>query len=104
MLSLVNSAVNCPHLLLNAVLRRRCCWPPAPATVDRCVLPVGRSAANPPHAATAVNRRDRQTNGETDGQTHSPLLHRLCCAYCAVNAISHNHNSNNHWMQCRAQR
>jgi len=28
---------------------------PAPAAVDRCVLPAGRSAANPLHAAVAVN-------------------------------------------------
>jgi len=29
------STRHCPHLLLNAVLRRRCCWAPAPAAVDR---------------------------------------------------------------------
>jgi len=45
------------HVLLNAVLRRRCCWAPAPAAVDRYLLPAGRSAANPPHAGAAVDRR-----------------------------------------------
>jgi len=31
---------------------------PAPAAVDRYILPAGRSAANPPHAAAAVDRTD----------------------------------------------
>ena len=38
------------------------------AGVRRCrlIYPAGgRSAANPPHAAAAVKRRDRQTNGRT---------------------------------------
>ena len=55
------------HVLLNAVLRRRCCWAPAPAAVDRYLLPAGRSAANPPHAGAAVDRR-------TDGRTTLPPL------------------------------
>jgi len=33
---------------------------PAPA-VNRCLLPAGRLAANPPYAVAAVDRRDRQT-------------------------------------------
>jgi len=32
---------------------------PASAALDRYLLPVRRSAANPPHAAAAVNRWDR---------------------------------------------
>jgi len=38
---------------------------PAPAAVDRYVLPAERSAANPPHAAVAVERQDRQVKGRT---------------------------------------
>jgi len=37
---------------------RICCWAPAPAAIDRCILPTGRSAANPPAAA----QWDRQTD------------------------------------------
>ena len=40
-----------------------------PATIDRYLLPARRSAANQPHAAAAVDRRDRQTNGRTDWRT-----------------------------------
>jgi len=61
------------------VLWRRCCWALAPVAVDRHVLPSGRSAANPPHAATAVERWDRQTDGRTDARP----LHRPCSAYYA---------------------
>jgi len=58
---------HCPHLLLNAVLLRR----PAAAAVDRYLLPAGPTAANPPYAAAAVDRWDRQTDTrtETDRQT-----------------------------------
>jgi len=38
----------------------------AVAAVDRHLLSAGRSAANPPHAAAAVDRRERQTDGRTD--------------------------------------
>jgi len=48
---------------------RICCWAPAPAAVVsidvRCRC--SRSAANQPHAAAAVDRRDRPTDGRTDG-------------------------------------
>jgi len=30
-------------------------------------LPAGPTAANPPHAAAAVDRRDRRTDGRTEG-------------------------------------
>jgi len=36
------------------------------AAIDRYFLPTRRSAANPPHAAAAVDRWDRQTDGRTD--------------------------------------
>ena len=52
----------CPHLLLSAVLRRRCCR--APAAVDRYLVPPRCSAAKPPHTAAAVNDgTDIQTDG-----------------------------------------
>ena len=53
---------------------RRCCL--APVAVDRYLLPAGRPAANPPHAAAAVDRWDRQT----DRRTHTG--HRIAY-YCA---------------------
>jgi len=60
-----------PSYLHNLItVERRCCWAPAPAAVDQYVLPAGRSAANPPHVAAAVERRDRQTGGWTDGSLH----------------------------------
>jgi len=42
------------HLLLTNLL-----------VVDRYLLLAERSAANPPHAAAAVDREDRQTDGRT---------------------------------------
>jgi len=62
---------HCSHLLLNAVLPRR--W--APAVVDRYLLPARRSAANPLHAAAAVERWDRQTD--------SRPFRRPCSTYYA---------------------
>ena len=58
------STWHCPHLSVSAApaARRRCCWAPAPA-IDRYLLPTGHSAANPLHAAAAVDRRDGQMNG-----------------------------------------
>ena len=35
----------------------------APPAIDRFLLPTGRSAANPQHAAAAVDRWHRQTDG-----------------------------------------
>ena len=61
------STWHCPHLLLNAVLRRRCCWAPVLAAVDRHLLPAGRSAANLPHAA--VGSWHGKTDGQTDGRS-----------------------------------
>jgi len=62
---------HCPHLLLSAVLRRRCCW--LPAAVDRYLPPARRSPANRPLAAAAVKCWDRQTDGQTDtGPFHRP--------------------------------
>jgi len=60
-ISAANVAPHCPHLLLNAVLGRRCCWAPAAAAVDRYLPPAGRSAANPSHPA-AVDRWDRRAD------------------------------------------
>jgi len=51
--SIVNSAVSTTLPAFAAERRAaapRCCWAPAPAAVDRNVLPAGCSAANPPHA------------------------------------------------------
>jgi len=42
-----------------SVLRRRAAGRPPPAAVDRYLLPAGRPAANPPHAAAAIDRWDR---------------------------------------------
>jgi len=44
-----------PHLLLSAVLRPRAAALLLPGAVDRYVLRVRRSAANPPHAAAAFD-------------------------------------------------
>jgi len=41
----------------------------ARAAIDRYLLPRPTSAANPPTATAAVDRRERQTDGRTDGRT-----------------------------------
>ena len=41
------------------------------------LLPVGRSAANPPHAAPAAERWDRQTVGRTLGRFTDPAPHTM---------------------------
>jgi len=46
----------------------------APAAIDRYLVPAERSAANPPAAVAAVDRRDRRANGWTPG--------RYTDAYC----------------------
>ena len=62
---------------------RICCWPPcccAPspaAAIDRYLLPAGPAAANPPHAAAAVDRWDRQTDSVP---LHTPC--RILCEQC----------------------
>ena len=53
----------CPHFLRNAVPRRRCCWTPAPAAVDRYLLP----------ARAQQQTRRRRTDART--------FHRPCYAY-----------------------
>ena len=52
---------------------------PAAAAVSRYLLPARRSAANLPHASSAVEWWDRQTDGRTD----AGAFHRPCCAYYA---------------------
>jgi len=52
-------------LYSRAKITRHACSATAVAAIDRCVLPARRSAANPPAAAAAVDRRDRQTDGRT---------------------------------------
>jgi len=54
------SSVGCQH-----DTARICCWAPAPAAVNQYLLSTRRSAANPPHAAAAVDRWDRQTDRRT---------------------------------------
>ena len=66
-----------PHLLLNAVLQCRCCWVTVLAAVERYVPPAGRSAANPPHDAAAVERWDRQTDRRTPDRYTNPVLHTM---------------------------
>ena len=41
----------------------------APIAIDRYLLRAGRSLANPPHAAAAVERWDRQTDRRPDGHS-----------------------------------
>jgi len=50
-------------LLLNAPAMAR--GASAAAAVDQYLLPAGRSAANPPATAAAVDRWDRQTDGRS---------------------------------------
>ena len=50
--------------------------PAAASAIDTC-CPRPTSAANPPVAAAAVNRRDRETDRRTNGQT----LDRYCDAH-----------------------
>jgi len=53
-------------LLLSAVLRpRAAALLLLPGAVDRYLLRVRRSAANPPHAAAAFDLWDRLTDGQT---------------------------------------
>ena len=60
---------HCPHLLLSAVLRPRAAALLLPGAVDRYLLRLRRSAANPPHTAAAFDWWDRLTDGQTDGPT-----------------------------------
>ena len=54
--------VQLPTSADNATVFAGCCWAPA-VQHDRYLLPTGPTAANPPHAAAAVDRLDRQTDG-----------------------------------------
>ena len=56
------STLECPHLLLSAVLRSSC-WAPAPAAVDWYLLPAQLSAANLLHAAAAVDQWHERMEG-----------------------------------------
>jgi len=50
--------------LLAFAAERRAAGRPQPVAADRYLLPSGHQAANPPHAAAAVD-----TDGQTDGRT-----------------------------------
>ena len=52
-------------LLAFAAERRAAAAPAVQQSMDVCCLPAGPTAANPPHAAAAVDRWDRQTDGRT---------------------------------------
>ena len=65
------------HLGCQRDTARICSWAPAPAAIDRCLLPAERSAANPAHAA-AMN----------DGREDAQPLPRSCSAYCAGSVCS----------------
>ena len=75
------SAVNVTLLAFAA--KRRCLLHGArsvPAAIDRYLLPAGRLAANPSHAAVAVSRWDRHTDGQTDGRpTVTQTLFDILC-------------------------
>jgi len=47
----------------------------ARTAVDRYRMPAGRSAANTPHAAAAVDRWDRQTDGRTLNRLIDPAAY-----------------------------
>ena len=62
------STWRCPHLLLSAGADPQ-------QSIDICRRRTPRSAANPPHAAAAVDRRDRRTD-----TTATLTLLRILCA------------------------
>jgi len=55
-------------------------WYAAPAAIDRYLLPGPALTANPPAAAVAVDRRDRQTDGRTSDRYIYTLLRTLRAA------------------------
>jgi len=62
------STWHCSHLLLEAVLRRRCCWAPCSrAVIHRYLQPVGSSAANP--HSSEVRHAGEWRDSQTDRQT-----------------------------------
>ena len=74
-----------PHLLLRAVLRRGCCWPPAWRRCSNRSISPGRrpTAANPQQWRVAAAGG---TNGQTDGRTDARQQHRPRSAYYAGSA------------------
>jgi len=93
------STWHCPHLLLYAVLRRRCWRAPAPAAVDRCLLPERRSAANPPRAAQ-TDGTDKQTDGRTLDRFIDPAPHTVR----ALSIIASSSDSIYCWLQMNRKR
>ena len=90
------SSVGCQRDTVHHV----CCWAPCcgAVAVERWrllsidLLPAGRSAANPPAAVAAVDRWDRQTDGQTNAWLfhRSRSMHRLCtCGHWAVSINTH---------------
>ena len=76
-----------------------CCWAPccgaaaagrpAAAAVDRYLLSTRHSAANPPHAAPAVEWWDTPTDRRTDGRsTASQTLLHILCEQCKQDSIA----------------
>ena len=76
-----------PTLLAFAADRRVSACPTRRAAIGRYLLPAGPTAANPPHAAAAVDRRDGRTDGRTAGRCVNPLCQR-CVLPHAVLAVS----------------
>jgi len=68
---------HCPHLLLSAVLRRRCCCAPAPVCY-RSKSPARRTPSSTP----AVRRCCCGSMGQTDGRTDARST-ALCSSYYA---------------------
>ena len=63
------SAWHCPHLLLSAVLRRRCCWAQGS---NRSISPVRRALSSKPAAAACGGRRVGQTDRRTTDRCTDP--------------------------------
>ena len=55
----------------------RAAGPPVAAAVDRYLPPAGPTTANPPHAAAAVDRWDRQTDRQTDTDGRPTITYTL---------------------------
>ena len=69
------STWHCSHLLLSAVLRRRCCWTP---DGRRC-----RTISPALSSRPAARRSCGRSMGQTDGRTDARPFHRHCSAYRA---------------------
>ena len=68
---------HCPHLLLSAVLRRGCCWPPAHRPCSKRSIPPGSRAHSSKPTATACGGLDGLTDGWTDRRADGQI-HRSC--------------------------